>query len=68
LYNIITCIFKQIFGQKADLNLLKAFTNYAQGLWEFSHKEILLDMMAEMHESEMSCYDKWFNTINNNYL
>lgn len=68
LYNIITCIFKQIFGQKADLNLLKAFTNYAQGLWEFSHEEILLDMMAEMHKSEMSCYDKWCNTINNNYL
>jgi hypothetical protein len=54
LYNMVAHIFERIFGQKADIGLLKAFTDYSKGQGEFSDDRMSLDMMAEMFASEVS--------------
>jgi hypothetical protein len=58
LYNIIARVFERIFLQKADINMLKAFTDYARSQGEFSSTNMSLDQMAEMHKSEVSNPDK----------
>jgi hypothetical protein len=53
LYNTTKRVFERIFGQSADLDLLKAFTDYSRGQSEFSDEQMSLDMMAEMHKTEV---------------
>jgi hypothetical protein len=47
-------VFKQIFGQKVDIDFLKAFTDYSKGQAEFSDERMSLVMIADMHASEVS--------------
>ena len=43
----------RIFGKEGDIDLLKAFTDYAKGVGEFSDDAMSLGMMAEMHKKEV---------------
>jgi hypothetical protein len=52
-----TQIFEQIFGHKADIDFLKAFTDYSKGQAEFSDERMSLMMMADMHASEVSIFN-----------
>ena len=54
LYNMAARVFKQIFGQKVDIDVLKAFTDYSKGQAEFSDERMSLVMIADMHASEVS--------------
>ena len=64
LYNIIAWVFEQIFSQKADINMLKAFMDYARSQGEFSSTNMLLDQMAEIHKSEVSNQQRLRDTAN----
>jgi hypothetical protein len=47
-------VFERIFGHEADIDFLKAFTDYSKGLAKFSDERMLLAMMADMYASEVS--------------
>jgi hypothetical protein len=53
LYNMAARVFERLFGKKAGIDFLKAFTDYSKGLAEFSDERMSLVMMAEMHASEV---------------
>ena len=57
LYNMAAWVLEQIFGQKRDIDFLKAFTDYSKGHAEFSDERMLLVMMADMHASEVSIFN-----------
>lgn len=54
MYNMAARVFERIFGHKADIDFLKAFTDYSKGLAEFSEERMSLAMMADMYASEVS--------------
>ncbi|KIM74770.1 hypothetical protein PILCRDRAFT_92459 [Piloderma croceum F 1598] len=53
----LTIATNRIFGQKADIDFLKAFTDYSKGQAEFSDERMSLAMMADMHASKDSPLD-----------
>lgn len=53
LFSVVERVFERVFNRRADLDLLKAFTDYAKGTEEFSDREMHLDQMAEMHAQEV---------------
>jgi len=50
-------VFECIFGQKTDIDFLKAFTDYSKGQAEFSDERMSLAMMADMHASKVSIFN-----------
>lgn len=51
-------VFERVFKRRADLDLLKAFTDYVKGTEEFSDREMHLDQMAEMHAQEVRSWSR----------
>jgi hypothetical protein len=54
LLNLMSRFYEQIVCQDADLDLVKAFTNYVHGLQELSDENMSLSMMAQMYEKDVS--------------
>ena len=53
LYSLIEWVFEQLFQRKADLALLRAFTDYMKRARKFSDEGMNLYQMAEMHSQEV---------------
>ena len=51
-------VFERVFKRRADLDLLKAFTDYVKGTEEFLDREMHLDQMAEMHAQEVRSWSR----------
>ena len=54
MYDLIERVFERLFEKKGDLALLRAFTDYAKGVGEFSDEEMNLNQMTAMHLQEVS--------------
>ena len=54
LFNVVSRVYERIVRQDADLDLVKAFTDYVHGLQEFSDEIMSLSMMAKMYETDVS--------------
>jgi hypothetical protein len=54
LFNVVSRVYERIVRQDADLDLVKAFTDYVRGLQEFSDENMSLSMMAKMYETDVS--------------
>lgn len=66
MYNLLARVFERLFvGHKADIDLLKAFTDYCRSQQEFSSERMSLQMMAEMHQSSVSFLQYHINLYHN---
>ena len=54
LYRMAERVYLRIFGRAADLDFMKAFTDYVRKEHEFSSEAMSLEVMAEMHKKEVS--------------